>query len=1651
LALKWWAVTDIVSKESETTRQKAENVLADLQRRQQARREQDEIEALEKKEARTKLSSNWLEAQLRVRAADDIKATNELYAQLGLPDQIPFSESAISQQIRSGGTWAQELGKYAEQQIAQGQQEAEQELRADVTEKLLKDGLITVGTPEEAAEKEIQAAIAARKAEDAFKQGDYANAKDWQDISDRIRKGEVVPEYQFNEELGGQELVYKEVDIPFTLTTEDGEDVELTYRQTDSTVWQDGKLVGTIDETTGEFVPKEPSVGRKILSGILKALNYVFYPFTAFGMLVWSSGQSAVQLQELAERAEQGDYEASMALQDLLGVSGHYTATDPTLVGLTREKLGVVDYTPSKEWLPGGETYEKYRELPWYKQLLYEAPAWALLGVSGGATGASARILPQTARTGVGGLLARTAYRALAPGRGLEKGLERAIGGIIRRIPPLKKYLIDKPLETSIKNYIKQQTGREATQLEINLVKDMVASMPTPQASAKLQEETIRLLAQRFGSQAVGRYYTGGRQMSEAVIKDVIAHAKKVGDTELQNAAERFLKQWLASKTAEAQAELMRGDLFIKLFGELERGGVKITDSIISEIGRMAAAEAEQYYPAAYHAALALEGQEAAHTLVVDNLAQLFNIPVADITAEVIAGIFGKGALPLTGALVEQLTNLGVTNAEKMSAEEAWAALFKGTLPKVAPTEVPVGEVTPVAPEIPTKGKIVPKTEVAETTAAAEWETTTVEAGEGEVTVEGLEPVRMIRGIQARYIQQRQDVQIVKTELTKYVKEHLPKEVQGKMLASVKNVKTDAQLRKAMDLADKYAEVAAQKTIAAQITKELRATKPTKVTTGLRYGKFTPEAQRILDGIKKNINRDRGNVQEEILKYMTAAEKGELPYDEAAEAIEILSVSGLKGMSSNEMANSLNYIKGIKATGRSARLAQREAEVARVKERIDNTIGVVTGGKGIKPGAETVGTANFEKRTGVWEGVENSHLGMDDLLDKLSKFDKASKPYQSILNQLGDNLHLSRATQISGEAYWLDKVISQIKELFDTQNRRQLNALLNQISDDKIDLGIFKNTDGVEVKLSLTRDQLIERWMQLQDPTLERTFREGMKWTDEMMAVVQDKIPEADLEIARWLMNTYQTYGKGLQPYYQAKFHMDLPLNPYYSPLSRDINSDIHEHLAFVNQAFSYSSVTSRHLKPRVRSIAPLRNDGALRTYTRFITEMEHFKAFSQSMKEARQVFGNKDVKTAIRQYHGNNILKYLNKHLDDIARDGIDKAKVIHWLDVIRRNFTVAVLVSPAVSLRQIVSLPAYMLHDKMPIKDFFEGVTDFWKNPIQNYRMLKAKSPYLNERWGAGYERDVKLVMQKGWQGKLSQRRNWRDHLMIGIRFFDTAATVQGSYAVYKSMLKQKYTEEQAILEAELATKRTQPSFGLEDMAALRKEGSMWSLFTMFMSQPNKYFRIIAQNARNLKYGRGDKKRALFHLIMAWAVLPMVFQWMADAFQWKKERQLRAAVLGPINFMFVAGDIAQHLWGWASGDQEFQYQGSPIFSTINELAWALGRTTTLIQQGADPIKEIDPEYLIQTVEYYAQFTGKFVGVPTRYIVQIERGIRNADFRQLVFSEYSLRGTTEEEAEKKALRKLQDAFAVSRGKTKWTELTGTEQGQFWELRPDLK
>ncbi|KKN04912.1 hypothetical protein LCGC14_1092640, partial [marine sediment metagenome] len=879
----------------------------------------------------------------------------------------------------------------------------------------------------------------------------------------------------------------------------------------------------------------------------------------------------------------------------------------------------------------------------------------------------------------------------------------------------------------------------------------------------------------------------------------------------------------------------------------------------------------------------------------------------------------------------------------------------------------------------------------------------------------------------------------VKQALVNFIRVNAPLNVRGKMLASVKNVRTQAGLEKAIAQTENFVEENSQRILRTQIKNELKRIEGRK-QAGIERGKFTPETEAMLKEIRSQIAPKKGEgpaiSQDEVLRQteenVNAFMEGTITTDELLARNETLRFAGVEGMDSEQLAEVLEAIQTLKSEGRTQRQAEREERKAINEANRTEAIGVITGGKGLKPGAESL-PVEATQVGGLLSKVNSYQFNWDTVMAKLSQFVKKEKDF---LLRFGEKVHAATNEQFVGTEKYIGQVTDAANRIFRTKNAGTLNQQMNRLRDEAVDLGTFKNTEGNEVTLSLTPNQIGDMYHKLQDPTHESNFREGMKWTDEMMGAINKYMnaPENTQfkAWADWIFDFYNEEGgyfDTIAPVFEQTFHTKMPRNRNYSPspkegdfgqageIERQLKMDESEVLRMFNDGMRVAAATNPSLKSRVENTRPLKFNDMTALLVNHITQMEHFKAFSGTMTELRGVFANPDVRRAIRQYHGKAWLDTIDYYLNSFARGGMDPAQTSRTLDFLRKSFTVATLgVKPVIMLKQVPSVFGYMT--TMPTKDFFTGAASFWKAPLFNYNFMLERSPHLRSRFGQGFERDIRDVQAKSDVKTITGLRNFRDVFMAHIRLGDKFAVVQGMWAKLQSELKAQgvnintATEQQikdAMFAAENVTRRTQPAFELPTLSRLQGEKSLWKIFTMFQNQPGQYYRMQANALRDIRYGRGDTAKAIQTLLLTWVVLPSLFQFIADAFQFKREHQLRAWVLGPLNFLLVGGQIAQSIYNWVAG-VPFHHQASPMFSTLDDLQRAVSKARKL----KDPYGDISIDALVELVEALAVTAGQGVGLPTPWLVQAERSVRGAfdeadlsRLKELIFSPWSLESPT--------------------------------------------
>lgn len=828
-------------------------------------------------------------------------------------------------------------------------------------------------------------------------------------------------------------------------------------------------------------------------------------------------------------------------------------------------------------------------------------------------------------------------------------------------------------------------------------------------------------------------------------------------------------------------------------------------------------------------------------------------------------------------------------------------------------------------------------------------------------------------------------IQQKRQALVDYAEAFLPVAERGKFLRAIRYPGSDKNFFDILNRMQNAAKTVERKAIITEVYKELKGAKVI-IKDKKPNAKFEYESQKKLNRIRANIDGSYIMAQEKIVnlisEFQTANPDSVLPSSLLSE-IEELKMIGVKEMTLEELRTTLDNIKSIKDTGRTMKDLERFNRDTAIQQVADQAIKTITGDT--KNPKESQGLRRPEDRPTSFERVADfftlQQAGFEEILDSLSKFDSKSKPYQSFLNQhFTSKVSESFAKQDRGEIEQVQKINELIKSAYEFKKDGELYKYLNDMHE-MVKLPDVTMADGSIKEISITKGEALQMYMWSKDETLHDTFIQGLNWGEDAQKRVFDLLSEKDKALAENMLGFYREYYKGVNEVFQREYGVDLPFNENYSPVSRNVETSIPENVMLAQEMKSYATAKNNSLKSRNQNNIGLKPKDAFQNMVTHINMMEHYKAWSETMYEARRVFGDKEVRQIIEDYHGRKYLREVDSFLNDFARDGVDRAKIVPIVDQLRANTSKAILgLNPTVAVKQLTGLSNYLI--EIPVGDFFTGIGSFWTSPLTKAKFLQENSAVLRERFGDGYERDIKQALATDYAKKLSNKNNkLSESLFVFLRQADKFTVLQGSWAAYRSgyreAIKQGKTSAEAkafgIKNAEDITNRVQESSRLDTLSPLQRGGSYAKALTMLQSQPSKYSRIIWNVLRNVKYGRGDKATNIKRLVVLYFIVPTLYNAVAQQLTDEKYRDTPGEfgtkiLLGPLTYPLIFGQIFQSLYGWATGSR-FAYNASPILSIMDDMQKAMTKISS------DDFEE--------ALTYFADVAGKATGVPTPIVTR--------------------------------------------------------------------
>lgn len=782
-----------------------------------------------------------------------------------------------------------------------------------------------------------------------------------------------------------------------------------------------------------------------------------------------------------------------------------------------------------------------------------------------------------------------------------------------------------------------------------------------------------------------------------------------------------------------------------------------------------------------------------------------------------------------------------------------------------------------------------------------------------------------------------------------------------------------------------------------QIVKELKATKPKK-QAGKPVGKFTADVQKELDTLRSAFSltsvEARTKIDENLAQYVDA---GRFPPASVAVENRVLdmvarlgarteaggSLALRKKFAAADLEDVLLDIQALKETGRTLTALRAFNRESKNIENREMAVDVITGGEGLPEGLETTGLQPkklpLAELRDVGKRLLGSHYSWDTTLDVLSQKDKTSQPFKSDLS-LAMNVHDQETAEKAGHMAQVDKIRAMAATAFDVTGRALVKKLQRDTRVEEI--GEFTNANGARVTLSMSKAEARKLMMEYSDPTMRETIEVGMGYTEEMLGAVNATLSPQDHVFIEEQLKFYRDYYDRVNETYREFYGVDLPFNEFYSPIRREgFNESEGSFSDFLTDIQHRRGTAPNATKTRVDNIKRLKKQNDINVLERHIVEMEHFIAWADKIQELNATFKDPNVRAAIALGNTTSMLSIVDKFIADFTRGGSEFANRLNALDRIRGRMTRSVLaIKPIIMTKQLISTVAGA--ENMPIAHFASGTVDFWKHPIKTFRFFKKESVWFKER-GNFQERDIKTALNTSEFNSFREHSGWLDMLMLNVRVGDQAAILISGWARYRWQTEvNKMPHKEAIRDFEINAERVQQSADLSQLSNFQTRGSVTKLFTQFLSSPIQYMQRETSALRNFAAGRQSFSQTAKTISIYHVIIPLLFQFMADGFEWDEDNALKAVLLGPFNGVAIVGQLLAGLAAAVAGG-DVREANIPLVTPISSALYEIKTIMEDMAEGDIPIEDT-----MEATRKLTELTGAVTGLPLKTALDTIEGV---------------------------------------------------------------
>ncbi|SKA88876.1 hypothetical protein SAMN02745166_01500 [Prosthecobacter debontii] len=483
----------------------------------------------------------------------------------------------------------------------------------------------------------------------------------------------------------------------------------------------------------------------------------------------------------------------------------------------------------------------------------------------------------------------------------------------------------------------------------------------------------------------------------------------------------------------------------------------------------------------------------------------------------------------------------------------------------------------------------------------------------------------------------------------------------------------------------------------------------------------------------------------------------------------------------------------------------------------------------------------------------------------------------------------------------------------------------------------------------------------------QRNYQETLTyhgWTPEVIDEIEGKLTNEAKAIRDWLAVQYRDGYASINAVFQRMFGAPLPQIDRYSPGTFEgmlPGMDMTPEGGFGSMGIGGLSPSA--IKTRRVHRAPPRLADALVTYWQHEGTMEHFKAFAEFVREARNVTLSPEVRASVKEKGGEAALTALQTWITVFENDGIRRSAALGNLEKFSSRLQNVVSIGALawnVGTMAKQSLAVLGASYEMPALAYAKGFKRLMSGKLEFGDMLRSDIIRRRVEAGASPElRQVMAGMMGEHPGKLTRWPRWAlqqgmDKLGSTDAFFTAAsAAIYHDYVLNearKSGLNETMARSEAMKKTEAMVARTAQPVELMDRSlyeakAAANPNQRW-LF-MFASEARQKAAIYGLSLGRIVKGKGTKAdwrvMLISHVVaplMLQTITNMIADWrnddddeLFDAESWGPARYVKAMLMGPLSGVPLLSGAVNGILSAATGQPSWDSDPSnPIGELISK-----------------------------------------------------------------------------------------------------------------------